>query len=74
MSDIITMPNGSQWLPSTATETVKCVTCDNVVDTANEIASYPDGNCPDCGNPWTGNERQDAVICVTMPQAISGET
>jgi uncharacterized paraquat-inducible protein A len=68
------MPNGSQWLPSTATETVKCVTCDNVVDTANEIASYPDGNCPNCDNPWTGNERQDAVICVTMPQAISGET
>ena len=55
MSDIITMPNGSQWLPSTATETVKCVTCDNVVDTANEIASYPDGNCPNCDNPWTGN-------------------
>jgi predicted RNA-binding Zn-ribbon protein involved in translation (DUF1610 family) len=71
---IIVMPDGGRWLPSTATETVKCVTCGNIVDTADEIASYPEGNCPDCGNPWTGNERQDTVICVTMPQAISGET
>ncbi len=73
MSNIV-MPDGSEWLPSTSKEHVKCSSCDNLVDTPEEMASFPDGNCPNCGNPWTGNERQDAVICVTMPQAISGET
>lgn len=71
---IIDMPDGGRWLPSTSTETIKCASCDNVVDTVDERASYPDGNCPECDNPWTGKERKDAVICVTMPQAISGET
>lgn len=71
---IIDMPDGGRWLPSTSTETIKCASCDNVVDTVDERASYPDGNCPECGDPWTGKERKDAVICVTMPQAISGET
>ena len=70
---IIVMPDGGRWLPSTSTETIKCASCDNVVDTVDEKASYPDGNCPECGKPWTGKERKDAVICVTMPQAISGE-
>lgn len=71
---IIVMPDGGRWLPSTSTEKIKCASCDNTVDTADERLSYPDGNCPECSNPWTGKERQDAVICVTMPQAISGET
>jgi hypothetical protein len=43
---IITMPNGSKWLPSTSTDIVHCVNCSNAVDTPEEIASYPDGNCP----------------------------
>jgi hypothetical protein len=56
MSDttIITTPNGSQWLPATSRDIVHCATCENEVDTPEEIASYPDGNCPQCSNPWTG--------------------
>ena len=69
---IITMPNGSKWLPSTSVDVVHCVTCSNEVDTPEEIASYPDGNCPQCGSSWTGEERRSTIINVTMPQGITG--
>ena len=49
MTDILIMPDGSRWKPSTSSDTVECVNCSNEVDTPEEIASYPDGNCPDCG-------------------------
>ena len=45
---------------------------DNAVDTPEEIASYPDGNCPDCGESWTGGEKRSTTITVTMPEQISG--
>jgi len=74
MSDtIITMRDGSKWKPSTSSDTVHCVNCGNVVDTPEEIASYPDGNCPDCGEAWTGSEKRSTSISVTAPEAISGE-
>jgi predicted RNA-binding Zn-ribbon protein involved in translation (DUF1610 family) len=69
---IITMPNGSTWLPSTSKDTVHCVTCNNAVDTPEEIASYPDGNCPQCGSSWTGGEKRSTIIQVTMPESITG--
>jgi len=69
---IITMPNGSKWLPSTSTDIVHCVNCSNAVDTPEEIASYPDGNCPQCGSLWTGGEKRSTIINVTMPQGING--
>tara|TARA_R110000751_G_scaffold36567_2_gene89257 strand:- start:5617 stop:5772 length:156 start_codon:yes stop_codon:yes gene_type:complete len=46
--------------------------CENAVDTPEEIASYPDGNCPDCGQGWTGNERKSTTIQVTVPEQIAG--
>ena len=51
MSDdtILIMSNGSKWKPATSSDIVHCVHCDNAVDTPAEVASYPDGNCPDCG-------------------------
>ena len=70
---IITMFNGSKWKPATSSDTVHCVNCDNAVDTPEEIATYPDGNCPDCGESWTGKERRSTSITVTAPEAISGE-
>ena len=74
MSDtIITMRDGSKWKPSTSSDTVHCVNCENAVDTPEEIASYPDGNCPDCGQAWTGSEKRSTSISVTAPEAISGE-
>lgn len=74
MSDqtVITMPNGSRWLPATSTDVVHCVTCGNEVDTPEEVASYPAGNCPQCGASWTGVERRSTIINVTMPQGITG--
>jgi predicted RNA-binding Zn-ribbon protein involved in translation (DUF1610 family) len=48
MTDILIMPDGSRWKPSTSSDIVECVSCGNEVDTPEEIASYPDGNCPDC--------------------------
>jgi len=69
---ILTMPNGSQWKPSTSLDTVHCVTCKNVVDTPAESASYPDGNCPECGSSWTGAEKRSTIIQVTMPESITG--
>lgn len=74
MSDqIIQMPNGTQWKPSTSSDIVHCVSCENAVDTPEEIASYPSGNCPDCGESWTGSERRSTTIVVTMPEQIVGE-
>ena len=75
MSDtIITLPDGSTWSPSSSTETVSCANCENEVDTPEEIASYPDGNCPDCGESWTGSESRSTNIRVTAPDPISGAT
>jgi len=69
---VITMRDGSKWLPSTSKDTVECANCGNEVDTPEEILSYPSGNCPVCGNPWTGSEKRSTLIQVTMPQGISG--
>ena len=69
---IITMPDGTQWKPSTSSDTVHCMNCENAVDTPEEIASYPDGNCPDGGQSWTGNERKSTTIQVTVPEKIAG--
>ena len=74
MSDgtIISMPDGSKWKPSTSRDVVHCVTCSNEVDTPAEIASYPTGNCPQCGSSWTGEENRSTIIQVTMPESITG--
>ena len=72
MTDILIMPDGSRWKPSTSSYIVECVSCGNEVDTPEEIASYPDGNCPDCGESWTGSEKRSTTIVVTMPEQIAG--
>ena len=69
---IIIMADGSKWRPSTSRDVVSCVSCDNEVDTQEEVLSYPTGNCPNCGNPWTGSEKRSTMITVTMPQGLSG--
>lgn len=74
MTDILIMPDGTRWKPSSSSDTVECVNCNNAVDTPEEIASYPDGNCPDCGESWTGDERRSTTIIVTMPEQITGGT
>jgi uncharacterized paraquat-inducible protein A len=75
MSDtILTMADGTQWKPSTSSDMVHCVNCDNAVDTPEETASYPSGNCPNCKQPWTGSERRSTSVMVTMPQQMSGDT
>lgn len=71
---IINMPDGSQWRPATSSDTIHCSNCNNAVDTPEEVASYPGGNCPNCNTPWTGAENKSTSISVTAPQAISGET
>jgi hypothetical protein len=71
---MITMPDGSQWLPATSSDKVHCVNCGNAVDTPEEVASYPNGKCPDCGQSWTGAERRDTNIQVTVPKPLGGAT
>ena len=71
---IITMSNGSKWRPSSSVDTVHCANCNNAVDTPEEIASYPNGNCPDCGNSWTGSESRSTNVLVTAPEAINSST
>lgn len=75
MSDqtIITMSDGTRWKPAISSDIVHCVNCDNAVDTPEEVASYPDGNCPECGQNWTGAERRSTSITVTAPEAVKGE-
>ena len=71
---IITTIDGKQWRPATSSDTIHCSNCNNAVDTPEEIASYPDGNCPDCSQPWTGSEKRSTSIMVTAPEAILGES
>jgi predicted RNA-binding Zn-ribbon protein involved in translation (DUF1610 family) len=71
---MITMPDGSKWLPATSSDTVHCANCGNAVDTPEEIATYPAGICPDCGESWTGAERRDTAIQVTVPKPLGGAT
>jgi len=69
---VIPLPDGSTWRPSSSRDVVQCVTCSNEVDTPEEIASFPDGNCPKCGSSWTGEENRSTMIQVTMPEGITG--
>jgi DNA-directed RNA polymerase subunit RPC12/RpoP len=69
---VLTMPNGSRWRPSTSRDVVLCATCSNEVDTPEEILSYPDGDCPQCGSSWTGAEKRSTSVQVTMPESITG--
>ena len=71
---VITMPDGGRWRPSTSVDTIQCHSCDNLVDTPEEVASYPDGNCPQCGNQWTAETKRHTSITVTMPQSMGGGT
>ena len=56
-----------------AEDTVYCASCGYEAKTPEEIASYPEGNCPKCGNSWTGSEKRSTMIEVTVPSA-SGAT
>ncbi len=70
---IITMSNGSKWRPSSSVDKLQCHHCNNVVDTPEEVASYPNGTCPDCGKSWTVETKRHTAITVTAPEAILGE-
>ena len=70
---IITMPDGTRWKPSTSSDMVHCESCGNAVDTPEEVLSYPNGTCPDCGESWTGAERRSTSITVTAPEVVRGE-
>ena len=73
MSDtVLIMDDGSRWSPSSSVELIQCATCDNLVDTPEEAAAYPDGNCPNCNNPWA--EKRSTTISVTMPVSLGGGT
>ncbi len=62
------------YIPATSTDMVKCTNCDNLVDTPEEIESYPDGNCPECGSSWTGEEKRSTIIQATVPKKLGGGT
>ena len=75
MSDtVITMADGGRFYPSSSRDSIQCHNCDNLVDTPAEVATYPDGNCPDCGETWTDSTKRHTAITVTMPEAINGGT
>ena len=68
------MTDTVKWLPASSSDKVHCVNCNNVVDTPEEVASYPNGNCPDCGESWTGAEQKDTAISVAAPTPMGGAT
>jgi hypothetical protein len=76
MSDVtvIRTPNGSEWSPSTSVPMVHCSNCGNAVDTPEEEATYPDGQCPECSQPWTGAENKGVKISVTSPAPLGATT
>lgn len=59
--------------PSTSVDLIHCDNCNNAVDTPAEHATYPDGQCPECLEPWTGTERRGVRIFATVPDAASGQ-
>jgi DNA-directed RNA polymerase subunit RPC12/RpoP len=69
---ILTMSDNSKWKPSSSKDVLYCASCSNEVDTPAEIATYPQGNCPQCGSSWTGEEKRSTIIQVTMPESITG--
>ncbi len=71
---VIQMGNGGLWRPSSSRTYLICVKCNNEVDTPEEIRSYPDGQCPQCGSNWTRTESLNTVVQVTMPESIKGGT
>ena len=76
MSDdehIIVIGDGSRFRPSTSVDTLQCHSCGNLVDTPEEVASYPNGKCPKCGASWPAETKRHTAITVTAPEAISGE-
>jgi hypothetical protein len=38
---VITMQDGGQWAPATSKDIIHCSSCENAVDTPEEVASYP---------------------------------
>lgn len=76
MSDgtVIVMADGGRWRPATSVDKLQCHNCDNLVDTPEEVASYPNGTCPDCGESWTAETKRHTAITVTMPQSMDGGT
>jgi hypothetical protein len=71
-STILTLPEDRGRDASAGTDKVYCEGCDNVVDSPDTIASYPSGECPQCGTAWTGKEKRSTLIQVTMPESIMG--
>lgn len=59
--------------PSTSVDLIHCKTCNNAVDTPAENASYPDGECPVCQEPWTGDENKGVRIFATVPEGAGGQ-
>jgi len=77
MSDetVIVMADGSRWNPATTEDRLQCGNCDNLVVTPEEIASYPDGACPNCGESWTvETSKFHTRILVTAPSPAGGGT
>lgn len=58
--------------PSTSVDLIHCENCGNAVDTPEEHATYPDGKCPECLEPWTGVEPKGVRIFATVPDAAGG--
>ena len=69
---VITMPGGVMGAPATSKDIIHCASCGNAVDAPEKGASYPEGTCPKCKNPWTGAEGKDVAITVTAPASIGG--
>ena len=61
-----------EYNPATSTDMVKCANCDNLVDTPEQIESYPDGNCPESGSSRTGEEKRSTIIQDTVPKTLGG--
>lgn len=70
---VIKTPDGKSWKPATSSDIVACINCGNTVDTPVELRSYPDGQCPNCGVGWTGEERRSTTVVVTAPEPAQGE-
>ena len=56
---VITMDDGGRFYPSSSTDSVQCSSCDNVVDTPSEVASYPDGDALNA--VMLGRQRQNVI-------------
>lgn len=59
--------DNSVWNLDDGETGLRCFNCNHTPQDADEIATYPSGNCPSCGQGWSSTSPDRAGVMLTMP-------